>query len=473
MRAAGLLLVSLSLASAAVVVGGPPVAQAQALCNGLAVTLPGTEGDDVLDGTEGSDVIAGGAGSDVIRGLGGDDVLCGNADDDRLEGGAGDDVIIGGDDRRGEEWGESHFYYYGDLLTGGAGDDTLVGDGPEVTGDHPHGDDTVSYADSARGVTVRLDLGTVTGEGHDTLDTVSSVVLSDHDDHAVLGGDGAQVDGGAGDDVLSTAPGFRPPYRATDALIDGYLDGGSGDDLLRSAAPGWMLRGSGGADRLVAGGRSSLDGGPGADVVVGSQGADDIATAGPGRDSVRARGGADLLLLGRASEDQLAPVDADLGDGADTVEVHVSPRDGTTISLGAGADDVAWAPYAFDSEAAPLPQVRFVAGRGRDHLGVPLMIADSSPGRPAGVRADLSAGTVRTLGTHSRMTVLGFEDLTGSPWADVLLGSVGANGIHGGERDDVLDGRGGRDVLVGDTGHDRADGGTGDDRCDAEVTHSC
>src|SRR4029079_11876737 len=45
-------------------------------CRGVAATVVGTQGSDVLIGTPGPDVVAGLGGNDVIRGRGGDDRIC-------------------------------------------------------------------------------------------------------------------------------------------------------------------------------------------------------------------------------------------------------------------------------------------------------------------------------------------------------------------------------------------------------------
>lgn len=82
-------------------------------CNGLAATIVGTSGDDVLQGTSGVDVIAAGAGNDVVDGKGGDDIICGDAGDDELNGGKGDDLLLGG---------SGH-----DILSGNGGSDTVNG----------------------------------------------------------------------------------------------------------------------------------------------------------------------------------------------------------------------------------------------------------------------------------------------------------------------------------------------------------
>jgi uncharacterized delta-60 repeat protein len=68
-------------------------------CGGLAATLVGTPGADLLRGTARADVIVGLGGADTIHGLAGNDVLCGGAGDDTLVGGPGRDRLIGGPGR--------------------------------------------------------------------------------------------------------------------------------------------------------------------------------------------------------------------------------------------------------------------------------------------------------------------------------------------------------------------------------------
>jgi Ca2+-binding RTX toxin-like protein len=82
-------------------------------CAGLAVTIQGTAGRDVIRGTAGRDVIRAGGGADVVRALRGDDVICGGGGDDTIRGGNGDDDLRGG---------AGH-----DRLIGGPGHDTFHG----------------------------------------------------------------------------------------------------------------------------------------------------------------------------------------------------------------------------------------------------------------------------------------------------------------------------------------------------------
>ena len=69
-----------------VVFGEPPPPRT---CNGLPVTIRGTDNGEILNGTSSNDVIDGQGGNDVLRGQGGKDVLCGGNGRDRLFGGAG------------------------------------------------------------------------------------------------------------------------------------------------------------------------------------------------------------------------------------------------------------------------------------------------------------------------------------------------------------------------------------------------
>jgi uncharacterized protein len=82
-------------------------------CAGLAPTIRGTDGPDVITGTIKSDVIMGLGGADLIRGANAEDVICGGAGDDTLRGENSPDVLLGG--------------FGDDVLFGGNGDDVLIG----------------------------------------------------------------------------------------------------------------------------------------------------------------------------------------------------------------------------------------------------------------------------------------------------------------------------------------------------------
>ncbi|MGQ0621546.1 MAG: choice-of-anchor Q domain-containing protein [Panacagrimonas sp.] len=82
-------------------------------CEGRAVTLLGTWGNDILNGTPGADVIDGLGGKDTIDGRNGNDWICGGPGDDTVMGGNGNDRILGNQGN--------------DKLIGGSGNDELLG----------------------------------------------------------------------------------------------------------------------------------------------------------------------------------------------------------------------------------------------------------------------------------------------------------------------------------------------------------
>ncbi len=104
-------------------------------CSGLAATIIGTPGDDVIVGTNMSDVIMSFGGDDTIFGGNGDDVICAGYGDDVIDGGNGKDVLFGdeGDDS----------------LAGGNGKDSLDGGNGTDDGDGGNGRDTCANLEAA------------------------------------------------------------------------------------------------------------------------------------------------------------------------------------------------------------------------------------------------------------------------------------------------------------------------------------
>jgi hypothetical protein len=161
-----------------------------------------------------------------------------------------------------------------------------------------------------------------------------------------------------------------------------------------------------GHDELT--GPGNLLGGPGPDVLTGSEGQDTLS------------GGADGdLLRGLGGDDALS------GDG-----------DGSQAGEAAPADDL------------------LDGGAGRD--------AVSYAGRSASVSVDLAdPATDGQAGEHDQL--VGVEDVTGGRGPDALSGDGGPNMLQGGDGDDVLRGRGGDDRLTDGAGADTLYGGDGID----------
>jgi Ca2+-binding RTX toxin-like protein len=150
------------------------------------------------------------------------------------------------------------------------------------------------------------------------------------------------------------------------------------------------LQGLDGDDRLELRGAGSADGGAGDDLLEGVGGADRLA-GGDGNDVIVARGGNDLVG-GGAGDDRI-----DGGEGIDTAS-YVSAASGVIVRLA-------------------------------------LAVAQNTQG--AGVD-----------------TIHGFENVTGSAFADRLTGNGGANLLTGGNGSDQLDGARGTDTMNGGGGND-------------------
>jgi Ca2+-binding RTX toxin-like protein len=118
-------------------------------CSGLAATIVGTDGADVIQGTAGVDVVALLGGSDTFTDVGGNDLVCGGPGDDDLTGGPGSDILkakSGDDDvagssgndtvRGGSDDDDLNGGANNDLCAGGSGTDTAAGD-CETTNDVP------------------------------------------------------------------------------------------------------------------------------------------------------------------------------------------------------------------------------------------------------------------------------------------------------------------------------------------------
>lgn len=416
--------------------------------------------------------LRGGPGDDLVLGSSADEVLLGGGGDDELDGGRGDDRLHGGAGRDGATFGhpwieglDEWWTVTADLRAGRAvgvaGADRLEGiedltawDGGRLVGDDGRnrlathrggilspgggrdvvaGDGRVDYADAPRGITVDQDRGLVRGWGRDRLvafhgnGPARGFGGSAHGDTFVLGRGGAM--GRAGDDTVVV----------TDEAL--YAVGGSGRDTVDlSALP----------DGVEVAVRQPPDTFPGGAVdVTGVEEVvltahDDVSLGGPR--VVRAGAGDDVLVTTPAAERVLA------GPGDDLV----APSRGTDVLRGGGGDDV-------------LGHVGFArllhGGAGQDAV----VLADAR----ARVRVDLGRGTAQVMARwlRSRRAALrSVEDVVGTAYDDLLVGSRGPNVLLPGPGRDDVSGRGGSDtVLARDGERDRVDAGAGRDACSLDA----
>jgi Ca2+-binding RTX toxin-like protein len=282
-----------------------PVQAAVPTCAGERATLVGTARPDNLVGTPGRDVIVGRAGDDVIHGRGGRDLICGGGDADELRGGPGDDSLRGAGDRLGSD--VTGTYLVGDVLLGGPGDDRLAGGFDDRSAQTRRRPDTVSWADSPRGVVVDLVAGTATGLGVDTIPPATRL----------------RVQGSPYADQITGSR--RPDVIAGEAGDDRISAGGGADKVFteRATIPAGALD-----DADV------VDAGPGPDLV-SSQAGQDRLQAGEGDDFVEAYSSAPTTVVAGAGDDYVAQhlVDSSgagtfAGTGVDRVSLYGKPLEG-------------------------------------------------------------------------------------------------------------------------------------------------
>ncbi len=264
--------------------------------------IEGSAFADHLTGTDKEDWIAGGGGDDVIEGLGGDDLI----DADRESNYArwrdespGNDIVNGG---AGDD--EIHAGFGADVIHGDDGDDiisVLRGHRAQAFGDA--GEDYVG------GLTgFRVPLGRTTFDGGQGDDTFSMRMKSARDRVTVKGGEGSDlVDytlysrvAPARSGVVIDAPAgtFRAAGRRLVLFSDVERHAVFGYGYGEHESLTWY--GTAAADSLHV---DSFEGpvrayGRGGDDIIVTSSGNDLLDGGPGRDTLKARGGRDRCLNG-------------------------------------------------------------------------------------------------------------------------------------------------------------------------------
>jgi Ca2+-binding RTX toxin-like protein len=469
----------------------------------------GGSGDDTVTTGAGDDRLHGGVGADSLSGGAGKDSLYGGDGDDVLDGGAGVDTLLG-------DWGNDTYvvdsvadfvrefadqgfdtvrttlstYTLGDhveaavglaaaaqtltgnaldnalrggiasdTLRGGEGADTLEGGLGTDSLDGGAGSDTASWAHATSAVTANLANGygsTETGDV-DLFTEVENlegsafgdVLIGNSGDNKLWGGAGNDyfvggpgqdsIDGGDGVDMLNY--GFAAGAVTVDLVAGSVTVTGDGVEQIASietilgSAFGDTMTGNDGANRLDGGaGDDSLVGGRGNDTLAGGEGVDMLSYAAATARvfanlttgvATGALGETDTLsgiehLVGTAFHDSLTGNDA-----ANTISGGLG---NDTIDGGAGDDSL-------------------IGGEGVDTVGY--------ASATAGVSVVLNRANQATGGSGTD-TLVGFENLSGSSFNDVLRGDGGNNVLNGGLGDDLLAGGAGNDTLHGSAGRDEA-----------------
>lgn len=326
-----------------------------------------TIGDDIVDGRGSRDSLYGALGNDVLTGGIGDDLLDGGADNDTLLGGSGTDRLLGGD-------GD-------DLLMGGFGRDYISG------GD---GIDTLSYRGETRGVVVDLATG---------------IVRSNAADSAVV------------------APSSALDIRGVSSSI--FLDAGVEDLIGRLE---FTNRGSaGGVEFEASGDIENIEGGLGADVLLGD-GQDNVISGGKGDDVIDGRGGQDTAWFTGQSSDY------DISTGADgTIIVRharntsAAADDGTDTLRGIEVIEFADGRFGLQSDGS----LSSIAAT----LGITSQISVAAI--DSFVFVDLDQLDVNQSGSSGNSGPSGSLDWD-DPAADAALFGLGSDALHFGDLDAIF-----------------------------------
>jgi Ca2+-binding RTX toxin-like protein len=160
----------------------------------------------------------------------------------------------------------------------------------------------------------------------------------------------------------------------------------------------------------------------------------------------------DGIVVGGAGNDKLY--------GHDLVNDEISAGDGNDQLFGLRGDDALYGGHGNDTLIGGAGADLLDGGSGTDYA--------SYQSASAGVRADLSSPAANT-GEAAGDSYVSLSGLTGSGYADTLLGNSAANTLRGGPGStrasgtDTLYGRDGNDVLYGYDGNDVLYGGPGND----------
>ena len=465
--------------------------------------LLGSAYNDQLIGNGGANSISGGVGNDTLEGMAGADTLDGGTGNDTasyahaadLGGGAGvvasmtassafttGPAVVTTGDAAGDTYisietleGSGYNDYLignatANTLLGGAGDDTLEGLAGADSLNGGDGSDTATYIHATGGITASLTTGLVTATGDaigDVYTSIENLYGSTFADNLIGDGNSNTLSGDAGNDTLEGMGGAD------------VLDGGTGNDTATyahatsaviasmtttfTAGPTVITSGDAAGDTYIS--IETLEGSTYNDYLIGEGSANYLSGIG-GNDTLEGMGGADTLDGGTGNDTatyihSTAGVVASMttglsgvtttGDAAGDVYISIETLEGSTFN-----------DYLIGSSAA-----NYLSGNTGDDTLEGLAGADTLNGgdgsdtatyahATSAIVASLTTGLVAATGDALGDTYISIENLTGSNYADQLVGDGNGNILSGGDGDDTLEGLGGADVLDGGNGNNTA-----------------
>jgi Ca2+-binding RTX toxin-like protein len=352
-----------------------------------------------------------------------DDHLIGDVLDSQLFGGDGNDLLDGGGVDSNTD----------DHLFGGAGQDTLIGaigvDGTfasENIYDGGTGDDAIDFSNYGQSVVFSL----FNGDGNDTIKSIERLIGSGEDD-TLTGNDAANVlGGGLGDDDLSA---------------------GTGDDLFLYTGGLDTIRGGADSDTIdLTGFGFAVD--------IDLSDSDNAVLSGLTNSWQTGISRVLVTLPDLDVENAIGTLFDDRISGTDAANLLAGGAGNNTI-YGLDGDDVFTYGGGFDT---------WYGGGGRDTATFATRVDP--------VNVNLGSGIAFSGDGQTHLANLtSIEDVVGTVGADVLHGNSADNRIEGLSGNDNLRGNGGNDLLsgsdgddtlIGDAGADTLIGGAGIDTAD-------
>jgi Ca2+-binding RTX toxin-like protein len=244
--------------------------------------------------------------------------------------------------------------------------------------------------------------------------------------------------------------------------------GGPGNQIMKGGAGADVIFGQRGNDQLLGeGGNDALFGGIGDDEVVGEKevGAgikggpgNDLLSGGYGKDKLNGEEGSDLVR-GDGTTDEIVDSGA---SGTDTLSYATGVNPGFIGFLGEIEKY-----EGFPQSEAPSEERGVAVSLG----GATVCEGINSA---AGIKYQGCNNSARYGGGSDQVNANNFENLIGSAFDDILMGSEDPNRIDGGGGADVVLGEGGNDTLFGGAEGDYLNGGAGTDTADGQAgTNNC
>ncbi len=338
------------------------------------------------------------------------------------------------------------------VIAGGDGDDVLIGRSGDTLGGGT-GRDYFRFAGPGTGTIDDF------VSGSDTLDlsaiAPTSVTLT-------VGSGGTTVTATSANGTLTLL--VRGTIAQSDILI-APRQGTAGADALFAIAGGSVVEGLGGNDLIIGlTGDDRIDGGLGNDVLIGGAGDDfyfvdseiDVVRefAGEGYDTIVITNPAQLYSYRLPTHVERLIGGSGIGNALDNVMIGSDGND--RISGGDGGSDRLYGGLGDD--------LYYV--NGQDDLvfenagaGYDTVAADYSYYLYGNIEALRIGGRDGSFGVGNELD----NHITGSAYANLLLGGLGNDEIHGGSGSDTIYGEDGNDTIFGDGEIDYIDGGAGND----------